>query len=186
MTDTSGSTAPATGATDTTTTTDTTTDTTPAEGTDDLAGLRKALQSERQLRKTAQGRVKELEPFEKAAKDAEEASKSEQQKLNEALAGERDARTKAEAELLRYTVGVAKGVPANLIGHLTGSTKDDVEASADALLTALGEARPQMPARPTERITNARNADGKAVRSTLDDKDPMALIAMGRGQKPNE
>lgn len=182
MTDTSGSTAPATGVTETTTTTDTTNDTTPAETTDDLAGLRKALQSERQLRRTAQGRVKELEPFEKAIKDAEEANKSELQKINEALSGEREARTKAEAQLLRYSVGVAKSVPSTLIGHLTGSTKEEVEASADALLAALGEARPQIPGRPTERMPNARSADGKPVRSTLDDEDPMALIRMGRGQ----
>jgi hypothetical protein len=148
-----------------------------------LPGLKKAFQSERETRKALEAKVKELEPLAKAAQEREEADKSETTKLNEALAGERTARTKAEADLLRYTVGVAKGVPANLIGHITGATKEEVEQSADALLEALGEARPQIPGRPTERSTNGRMANGQPSKSTLDDEDPIALIRRGRGQE---
>lgn len=150
-----------------------------------LPGLKKAFQTERETRKALEAKVKELEPLARAAREREDAEKSETTKLNEALAGEREARTKAERDLLRYTVGVAKNVPANLIGHLTGSTAEEVEQSADALLAALGEARPQMPGRPKEPI-NGRVTDGKPSRSTLDDEDPMTLIAMGRGQTPTK
>lgn len=157
----------------------------PPDGDEPLGeGGKKALQAERQRAKDLERQLKELEPVIQKAREREDAEKSETTKLNEALAGEREARTKAERDLLRYTVGVAKGVPANLIGHLTGSTNEEVEQSADALLAALGEARPQIPSRPTERVPNARATDGKPVRSTLDDEDPIALIRMGRGQSP--
>lgn len=144
---------------------------------------KRALDAERRKATELERRVKELEPLAKAAQEREEADKSETTKLNEALAGERTARTKAEADLLRYTVGVAKGVPANLIGHITGATKEEVEQSADALLEALGEARPQIPGRPTERSTNGRMANGQPSKSTLDEEDPIALIRRGRGQE---
>lgn len=143
---------------------------------------KRALDAERTQRKELERRLKELEPLAKAAQEREEAEKSETTKLNEALASERGARSKAEADLLRYTVGIAKAVPANLIGHLTGSTKEEIEQSADALLAAVGDARPQLPGRPTERA-NGRMTDGKPSRSTLDDEDPIALIRMGRGQE---
>jgi hypothetical protein len=141
---------------------------------------KRALDAERRKATELERRVKELEPLAKAARERDEAEKSETTKLNEALAGERNARTKAETDLLRYTVGATKGVPANLIGHLTGSTKEEIEQSADALLEALGDARPQMPGRPTER--NGPIANGKPSKSSLDDEDPMELIRRGRAQ----
>lgn len=159
--------------------------TTPTDGDEstdepvDLTGLKKALAAERTKRKQAEGRVKELTPFEKAAKAAEESAKSETQKATEALTSERDARTKAEQALLRYEVAAAKGVPANLAKFLTGANKAEVEAAADELLTEVGHAKPSMPGKPAERMSN-----GKPSTSNLDTEDPMALIQMARGQSP--
>lgn len=149
----------------------------PAEQPDDLAGLKSALRSERELRKAADARVKELSPYEKAVKEAEEANKSETTKLNEALNGEREARTKAERDLLRYTVAADKGVPANLVKFLSGTTKEEVEQSATELLAELGTTKPSMPGRPTERLTNGKPSNT----NKLDTVSPEELIRMGRG-----
>jgi len=124
-------------------------------------------------------KLRELEPLAQAAKDAEEANKSEVQKATAKLAKETEARKLAEQALMVQTVGVEKGVPATLIKFLTGSTKAEVEQAADDLLAAVGTAKPSMPGRPTERMVN-----GKPSGTQLDHLDPMALIRMGRGQDP--
>lgn len=146
---------------------------------EDVTGLKSALKAEREARRAADARVKELSPFEKAVKDAEEASKSETTKLNEALNGERDARTKAERDLLRFTVAADKGVPANLVKFLSGTSKEEIEQSATELLAELGTAKPTMPGRPTERLV-----DGRPSKSTLERDDPVTLIRKGRGEIP--
>jgi hypothetical protein len=145
---------------------------------EDVTGLKAALKAEREMRKSAEGKVKELTPYEEAAKKAEEANKTEVQKATDALNAERDARTKAETQLLRYTVGAAKNVPANLIKFLSGSTKEDIERAADELIAELGTVKPGMPGRPTERMVN-----GQPSKSKLDLADPMTLIRMGRGEE---
>lgn len=145
---------------------------------EDLTGLKAALKAEREMRKSAEGKVKELTPFEEAAKKAEEANKSEVQKANEALSSERDARTTAETKLLRYEVGAAKNVPSNLVKFLSGTTKAEIEQAADDLLAELGTTKSAMPGRPTERMVN-----GQPSKSKLDLADPMTLIRMGRGEE---
>lgn len=121
-------------------------------------------------------RLKELEPMAQKAKALEEAGKSEQDKLREALEAERGGRTTAETALLRHEVAAAKGVPANLAKFLVGATKAEVETSADELLKEIGTTKPGMPGRPTERLASGQPS------STLDDESPEALIAKARGQ----
>lgn len=141
---------------------------------------KKALEAERRQRKELEARLKELEPLADAAKAKAESEKSEITKAAEALAVERDARTKAEGLLLRYEVGTTKGVPATLIKFLVGDTKEAVEEAADALLAELGSKETTgLPGRPQERMVT-----GKPSNSNLDGLDPMALIAMGRDEQP--
>jgi len=67
----------------------------------------------------------------------EESQKSEAQKLADAkTAAEKDA-TDARTELLRTQVAYSKNLPAELAGRLTGSTKEELEKDADALLKLL-------------------------------------------------
>ncbi len=97
------------------------------------AGLA-ALKSEREARKAAEkatadalARVKEFEDREKTeAQKQQEALESAQRQLAELTV----AKTRAE-------VSAAKGVPANL---LAGSTQEELEASADALIQFKGDA----------------------------------------------
>lgn len=146
------------------------------EGDDQLGtGGKKALDAERKARRDAEAKLKELEPLAKAAQEKAEAEKSELTKATEALTAERDARTKAEVALLRYTVAADKGVPTKLAQFLAGTTKEDIEASADTLLTEIGNGeRPGVPGKPTERLVSGKPS------STLDSDDPMALIRKAR------
>jgi hypothetical protein len=148
------------------------------EAPSDLSGLKKALDAERKARREADKRNKELSAYEKQVKDAEEANKSELQKLQDALAAEKAARTTAELTNLRNEVGLAKAVPAGLIKFLSGSTKEELEAAADELLAQLEPAGPRVPGKPQSRLS-----DGRPSNSSLDGEDPLALIAMGRGEQ---
>lgn len=145
------------------------------EGTQpDPTALKKALDRERQARRDAEKRAKELAPYEAKAREAEEASKTETQKLNEALAAEKAGRSSAEMELTRYRVASEKGVPLNLVRFLTGATPEEIGESADLLLKELNT-KPTMPARPQER-TAVSNKPSDAS----DSEDPMALIKQAR------
>lgn len=74
----------------------------------------------------------------KAAKLAqlEDADKTEAQKAADALAAAQQRVKELEGSQLASTVAAAKGVPASLI---TGSTKEELERSADELLAWRGE-----------------------------------------------
>jgi hypothetical protein len=161
---------------------DATEEITPAsESPDEELGERgkKALDRERKARKDLEAKLKELEPLAQAAKEREDADKSELTKATEAFGTERDARVKAEAALLRFTVAADKGVPTKLAQFLGGDSKEEIEASADTLLAEIGNGdRPQVPGKPTERMVSGKPS------SSLDTEDPMALIAKARGQTP--
>lgn len=76
--------------------------------------------------------------------DIEEAQKTETQKLADRLAAAEKKAQDAELKALRSDIAQAKGVPAAL---LTGSTEDELNASADALIAFRGGA-PKPPAAP--------------------------------------
>lgn len=89
-------------------------------------------------------KIKALEPAAARLAEIEEAQKTEAQKLADRLAeAERKAQA-AELKALRSDIAQAKGVPAVL---LTGSTEEELNASADALLVFRGGA-PRTPAAP--------------------------------------
>lgn len=140
---------------------------------------KRALEAERKARRDVEAKLKELEPLVAAHREREEADKSETTKLNEALAGERDARTKAELSLLRYTIAADKGISPKHVKFLTGSTKEEIEQSADELLAEFGTPKPGMPGRPTDRMV-----EGRPSKSNLDTDDPVTLIRKGRGELP--
>ncbi len=63
-----------------------------------------------------------------------EASKSDQERLEEAAAKAATQANTLEAENLRLKVAIAKGLPPELIGRLQGSTQKELESDADTLL----------------------------------------------------
>lgn len=80
---------------------------------------------------------KRAQEAETRAKEFEDRDKSEQQKAAERAEAAEKRATDAEAKVLRAEVAADKGVPAKLAKFLTGSSKEDLETSADELLAEL-------------------------------------------------
>jgi hypothetical protein len=82
----------------------------------------------------------------------EDASKTDAEKASEELAAARKAATDSATDaqtakglLTRYEVAVEKQVPPHLVEFITGSTRDDVEASVAKVLAAFGSSKPTGP-----------------------------------------
>ena len=87
----------------------------------------------------------------------EEANKTEAQKTADRLAAAEKRATELEAKALRSEVAAAKGVPSAL---LTGSTQEELEAAADALLTFRGEQKPAGPSSSSLNRVNSNTVKG--------------------------
>ena len=115
-----------------------------------------ALKSERAARAAA----------EKAAADAlakvkafEDAQKTESEKQAERLAEFERENAELKSAKTRAEVAAAKGVPAAL---LSGSTQEELEASADALIAFKGDLQPQKLIVPNEGKSPENHADDPA------------------------
>lgn len=109
---------------------DTATDT--AEAPHDAADLgdggKQAIVAEREARKAAERQLRETQ---KALKEYEDRDKSELQRALERAEAAEKAAAEASFTALRTKVAAAKGVPAS---SLTGSTEEELIASADELI----------------------------------------------------
>ena len=97
-----------------------------------------------------EARAKENAVKARRADELEESQKSEIQKAQERAEAAEAALAAKEHEATRLRIAAAHGVPANL---LSGSTEDEIEASAQALIEFRGEQSPPDHARlviPTE------------------------------------
>lgn len=99
---------------------------------------------------------------EKAAKDAiarvkefEDRDKSEGQKQQEALEAAQRELAELTVAKARAEVAAAKGVP---VGLLSGSTQEELEASADALIAFKGDVQPQRLYVPNEGNSPSSNS----------------------------
>lgn len=90
--------------------------------------------------RTWETRAKENKTAADKLAEIEAAKLTTEQKLQKELDDLRKANEAAQVTALRATVAAAKGVPAGL---LSGSTEDELNASADALLAFRGPARKQ-------------------------------------------
>ncbi|MFD4294144.1 hypothetical protein ACFWQG_13080 [Rhodococcus sp. NPDC058532] len=108
---------------------------------------------------------------------AQEAAKSEQQKLIDRVTAAEDRATKAESAALRAEVARTKGVPAS---SLNGATREELEASADELLDWRGESAPsKQPRRPAGPLKSG--ATGTETGTTAKDRAAAALREMRQG-----
>lgn len=98
-----------------------------------------ALKSERERADAAEKREKDALA---KVQEYEDRDKSEAQKQQEALAKAQKELADVTAAKTRAEVAAAKGVPAAL---LTGSTQEELEASADALIAFRGEVEKPSP-----------------------------------------
>ncbi len=105
--------------------------------------------------------LKTLRPKAAEFDKLEESKKTETQKLSEQLAVETAKREALERQALRFKVGVAKGLPAELIDRLQGDTEEALGADADKLLALVTPESPGVP-----RASRAQGApEGKSSAS---------------------
>ena len=95
--------------------------------------------------------------------EIEEAQKSEAQKAQEALAKAQDELNAERVARVRAEVAASKGIPAEL---LSGSTQEDLEKSAEALLAFKGEqaveSSPFPKADPSQGVRNSGGSGSTA------------------------
>lgn len=113
----------------------------PPAPSDDLGDAgKKALASERAARKAAEA---ELAKYRKAEQEKADADKSEAEKR---AAAETRAE-QAELRVLRLEVGADKGLTPKQAARLVGTTREELAADADELITTFGAAAKE-PAKP--------------------------------------
>lgn len=93
--------------------------------------------------------------------EIEAANKTEAEKVAERLAAAEKRAVELEARALRSDVALAKGVPASL---LTGSTQEELEAAADALIEFRGEQK------QTPSSSALGRVNGQTVKGTTADQ----------------
>ena len=124
----------------------------------------------------------EARKWEKRAKDSREAAekwseyekslKPEQERLAEELAIARSEAESARTALLRHEVAAEKGVPADAVKLLVGSTREELEEAADVLLALVAEqVKPKTP-RPDSN-------QGKPAVGNMSTKDAFAAALDG-------
>jgi hypothetical protein len=91
-------------------------------------------------------RAKDNAEAAKRLAELEESQKTEYQRLTERADAEYNRAQDAEAKLLRYEVAAETGVPATALKFLTGSSREEIEASAKDVLDLIGNAgKPRTP-----------------------------------------
>lgn len=138
-------------------------------------GGQKALAAERKARgaaeKASAAAQKKADDLAKRLQAIEDRDKSEAQKLADRLAEAENNATSAQGRLLRYEVAAEKKLPSEWAARLQGSTKEELEADADALLASLG----------TQQQRNTPNYDGGVRQSASTPSDMNALIRKAAG-----
>ncbi len=131
---------------------------------DDLGDAgKRALEAERKARKAAEKRAADAEARVKAADDA---GKTEVERLQGQVADLTKQAEAAIARVDRYEVAAAKGLSLAQARRLVGATKDELEADADEMRSELG--LDKEPATGTKRPTE----DLKSGASNEDDEEP--------------
>lgn len=161
-----------------TTTVDPTTTETAAAKTDDTPtpgdlgdGGKNAIAAEREARKQAE---RQLRDTQKALKEYEDRDKSELQKaLERAEAAEKQAAA-AQFSAMRTKVAAAKGVPAS---SLTGTTEEELNASADELIAWRDANKPAAPPAPKRNPASGSGLKSGASSTETINHDPKAAAA---------
>lgn len=96
---------------------------------------KRALDAERRARRQAESRLKELEG---KVKEAEDAEKTELERLQGQVADLTKQAEAAEAKATRFEVAAAKGLTLAQARRLVGSTREELETDADEMRAELG------------------------------------------------
>ena len=127
-----------------------------------------ALQKERDQRKALEKQIRELKPLAAKARELEEASKSELDKAAERATAAEARAAAAEAQLVRKDIAAAKGLKPEAAEFLTGTTPEEIEASADKWLALMPEQQ-RPPGRPVEQLQSGAVPAANQSGSSPDD-----------------
>lgn len=146
---------------------------------DDVEVLRREVEKVRREAAGYRTKLREAEPLAKRARDLEEAQKTEAQKLGDRAAAAEARADKAEAEMLRLTVGADKGLTPAQARRLVGATREELEADADEMIADFAPAdpatpKPEAPRPPKEQL---RPGATSAVEEP-EESDPAKLAAL--------
>jgi hypothetical protein len=145
-------------------------------------GGKRALEAERKARRTAEKLAKELQDKVKAAEDAE---KTELERLQGQVAELTKSAEAATAQATRFEVAAAKGLSLAQARRLVGSTKEELESDADEMRAELGlkdEGNTEETTETTEETTPAIGARPKedlhgGASNTADDEPDVTKLA---------
>lgn len=109
-------------------------------------------------------------------REYEQSQKSEHEKLAERLASAETTASEAVAKLIRYEVAAQKGIPADALDLLNGSTRDELEVAADKLLSLIADqSKPKL--RPdTNQGQPAPSNVGQITRAELETMTPAEIM----------
>lgn len=154
------------------------------EGSDKGPDLEAEVRKWRDMARKHEKRAKANADAATKLQQVEDAKKSETERAAEKAAEAERRAADAEARALRYEVASDKGVPANLVKFLTGTTEEELEEQADELLTAVkpsggdaggknesGEAGGKPARRPKEKLRPGATPSGGEPEET----DPRKL-----------
>lgn len=145
----------------------TTTEVTDHDDTDQVAKWKALARKHEQNAKANAEKAKRLD-------ELEEASKTELEKAQARAEAAEKAFAEATATALRATVAADKGVPAAL---LTGSTQEELEAAADALLAFKGATPKAPPADGQGKVGTPVTGPTQWTRDDLKGKTPAEIDA---------
>jgi hypothetical protein len=89
-------------------------------------------------------------------RDYEKSLKPEQERLAEELAQAKTEAIEASVKLLKYEIANQKGIPGDAVDLLAGQTREDLEASADKLVSLIAN----QSNKPTKADVNQGKPDG--------------------------
>lgn len=119
------------------------------------------------LVKAYQATKNDLTAAKSKVKEFEDLNKSEQEKLTERASELEQNLTTAQANAARYEIALEKGLTKSQAKRLVGSTREELEADAEELLTDLGvdDDKPSPSRRPTERLRPGAAPDAEPAKS---------------------
>lgn len=97
----------------------------------------------KELRSEAASNRKKAAEYEARLQELEDRDKSELERLTGKLSKAEQDKAKAESALLRFQVAAEKQVPADAVDLLHGSTREELEATADRILSLAKQAQPE-------------------------------------------
>ncbi len=141
-------------------------------------GGKKAIDAERDARKKAEADLNALR------QEIEDSKKTADQKAADALAAARAEAEQSRAQALRYEVAARKGLDLALAARLTGSTKEELEADAEALMALIPKA--QQAETPNGPTVPGQQPGGPQAPATITQSDLDALAADGKYDEINK